>query len=252
LPETTDTTLAAAYGELLSVLAETPTVETFLDQVVALAARVVTPAAACGLTMRRDGHPVTVANSSPLAGQVDEIQYGADEGPCLDALRGGGAVEVDDLAVDGRWPRYQPHAVAHGVASSLSLPLAVDGQTIGALNLYSPQRHAFTDPERQHSVAFAAQCAAALTLTLRHADQAQVRRQLGDAMASRSIIDQAIGILMGQQRCTATEAFDLLRQASQHRNRKLRDIAADIITNVTGAPPQPPTTFRVIDDPDFD
>ena len=63
-------------------------------------------------------------------------------------------------------------------------------------------------------------------------------------MVSSSVIDQAIGILMGQQRCTASVAFDLLRQASQHRNRKLRDIAAEIITNVSGEPPQPRPSFR--------
>jgi hypothetical protein len=50
---------------------------------------------------------------------------------------------------------------------------------------------------------------------------------------------------MGQQRCTATAAFDLLRQASQHRNRKLRDVAADIITNITGEAPHPPANFKI-------
>jgi hypothetical protein len=63
-------------------------------------------------------------------------------------------------------------------------------------------------------------------------------------MVSSSIIDQAIGILMAQQRCTAAIAFDLLRRASQNRNRKLRDIAADIITKVSGAPPQPRPGFK--------
>jgi GAF domain-containing protein len=244
MARTPDTDLAAAYGQLLNLLTDSPDLDTFLDQVVVLAAQVVTPAAACGLTMRRDGQPFTVANSSPLAAQVDEIQYGADEGPCLDSLRGGHIVQVDDLPGDRRWGCYRPHAVAHGVVSSLSLPLAVDGQTVGALNLYSPQPAAFTGPARQHAEAFAAQCAAALTLLLRRTNQTEVQQQLGAAMASRSMIDQAIGILMGQQRCTATAAFDLLRQASQHRNRKLREVAADIITNVTGAPPQPPTEFR--------
>jgi GAF domain-containing protein len=241
---TSEYELAAAYGQLLNLLTDSPDLDTFLDQVVALAAQVVTPAAACGLTMRRDGQPFTVANSSPLAAQVDEIQYGADQGPCLDTLRSGHIVQVDDLPGDQRWDRYRPHAVAHGVVSSLSLPLTVEGRPVGALNLYSTQPAAFTGATRRHAEAFAAQCAAALTLVLRQANLSQVQQQLGAAMASRSIIDQAIGILMGQQRCTATDAFDLLRQASQHRNRKLRDIAADIITNVTGAPPAPPAEFR--------
>lgn len=65
---------------------------------------------------------------------------------------------------------------------------------------------------------------------------------------SSSVIDQAVGILMGQQRCNAATAFDLLRQASQNRNRKLRDIAAEIITNVSGEPPQPRPRFRTFPD----
>jgi GAF domain-containing protein len=244
MDHTAEYELAAAYGQLLNLLTDSPDLDTFLDQVVVLAAQVVTPAAACGLTMHRDGQPFTVASSSALAAQVDEVQYGAEQGPCLDTLRSGHIVQVDDLPGDQRWDRYRPHAVAHGVVSSLSLPLTVDGGPVGALNLYSPQPTAFTGPARQHAEAFAAQCSAALTLLLRQVNQAQVQQQLGAAMASRSIIDQAIGIFMGQQRCTASEAFDLLRQASQHRNRKLRDIAADIITNVTGVAPQPPADFR--------
>jgi GAF domain-containing protein len=247
MDEPSSTTLAAASAQLLNLLTGGPDLNRFLDRVVVLAAEVVTPAAACGLTIRRDGRPFTVASSSAVAAQVDEIQYGADEGPCLDSLRGGRAVQVDDLAADDRWDRYRPHAVAHGVGSSLSLPLAVDGQVLGALNLYSPQRAAFAGPARQHIEAFAAQCAAALALVLRQADQEELQRQLGAALASRSIIDQAIGILMSQQRCRADAAFDLLRQASQHRNRKLRDVAADIITNVTGSPPLPPAAFRTGD-----
>ncbi|MCW2640806.1 MAG: hypothetical protein JWP76_3112 [Dactylosporangium sp.] len=250
LPDTSGpVALTSAYGQLFGLLIDSPNVDAFLDEIVRLAAEVVTPAAACGMTVRRNGQPFTVSNSDDLAAQVDEIQYGAGEGPCLDALREGIVVQVDDLTQDERWDGYRPHAIAHGVVSSLSLPLAVGSQTVAALNLYSGQRAAFNGLDRQHAEAFAAQCAAALVLTLRQAHQAQVQQQLGEAMASRSIIDQAIGILMGQQRCNATAAFDLLRQASQHRNRKLRDIAADIITNITSEPPQPPTDFKTTTDP---
>jgi GAF domain-containing protein len=239
------TELITVYGQLLNLLTDSPDLDEFLDQVVTLAARVVTPAAACGLTTRRDGQPFTVANSNDLANQVDEIQYGADEGPCLETLRSGQIVEVVDLSTDERWKRYRRHALTHGVVSSLSLPLAVDGETIGALNLYSTQVGAFIGSARAYAEAFASQCAAALTLILRHSAQSEIQQQLAAALASRSVIDQAIGVLMGQQRCTAAEAFELLRQASQHRNRKLRELAADLITNVTGQAPQPPPEFRI-------
>ncbi|MFG3715227.1 GAF and ANTAR domain-containing protein [Micromonospora sp. NPDC049460] len=238
-----DSHLASAYGRLLALLVDSPHVDVFLDQVVRVAAEVVTPAVACGLTVRRDGGVFTVAASDDLAAQADEIQYGADEGPCLQALRSGRAVEVVDLREDGRWCRYREHALRLGIVSSLSLPMTVDGGTVGALNLYGTDPAAFDERARRQAVTFTDQATAALTVMLRQADQALLHRQLTDAMASRSVIDQALGVLMGQQRCTAAEAFALLRQASQHRNRKLRDVAAEIIKQVTGTSPQPAPGF---------
>jgi GAF domain-containing protein len=218
--------------------------DAFLDKMVRLAAELVTPAAACGLTVRRGGQPFSAACGNDLAAQVDELQYGMNEGPCLDALRGADVIQIDDLSQEERCTSYRPHAIAHGVVSSLSLPLIVDGENLGALNLYSATPAAFGGPQREQAEAFAGQCAAALMVSLRQVRQAQAQRQLAEAMVSSSVIDQATGILMGQQRCTAATAFDLLRQASQHRNRKLRDVAADIIANVSGQPPQPRPGFR--------
>jgi GAF domain-containing protein len=218
--------------------------DAFLDKMARLAAEVVTPVAACGITVRRDGHPFSAATSNDLAAQVDELQYGADHGPCLDAMRGGTVVQVDDLRRDERWDDYRPRAIALGVVSSLSLPLIVDGESLGALNLYAATPSPFAGPLRRDAEAFATQCAAALTVSLRQVRQARLQQQLAEAMVSSSVIDQAVGILMGQQRCTAVVAFDLLRQASQHRNRKLRDVAAEIVTNVSGQPPQPRPGFR--------
>lgn len=237
--------LVSAYERLLTLLAYSPDVDVFLDQVVRVAAEVVKPAVACGLTVRRDGGAFTAASSDDLAARADEIQYGADEGPCLDALRRSRIVEVTDLREDDRWCRYREHALQLGIASSLSLPVAVDGETVGALNLYATSPAAFTEAARRHAVAFTTQGATALSVILRQADQALLHQQLTDAMASRSVIDQALGVLMGQQRYTASEAFALLRQASQNRNRKLRDVAAKIITQVTGESPQPAPDFIV-------
>lgn len=235
--------LASAYRQLLALLADSLHVDVFLDHVVKVAAEVVSPAVACGLTMRRDGGAFTVASSGDLAADGDEIQYGADEGPCLEALRRERVVEVVDLREDRRWPRYREHALRLGIASSLSLPMTIDGDTLGALNLYATQPAAFTDTARRHALAFTDQATAALTVILRQADQSLLHQQLTDAMASRSIIDQALGVLMSQQRCTAKEAFALLRQASQHRNRKLRDVAAQVVKQISGEDPPPAPEF---------
>src|SRR5688500_12862387 len=91
-----------AYGSLVTLLVDSPQLDGFLGQVVRLAADVVTPAAAGGITFDREGRPVTAATSAPLAAEVDEIQYGADDGPCLDALRRGEVVVSDDLATETR------------------------------------------------------------------------------------------------------------------------------------------------------
>jgi GAF domain-containing protein len=112
-------------------------------------------------------------------------------------------IHVDDLTVDDRWDNYRPHALALGVASSLSLPLTVEGEILGALNLYGMVPGTLTEPHRDHAEGFAARSAAALTVSLRQVRQAQIQHQMAEAMVSSSLIDQAVGILMAQQRCGA-------------------------------------------------
>ena len=225
--------LAGALTELANLMLATPSVQQLLDDVAKLAAAVVWPAA-CGITLRRDRQPVTVASSGPLASLVDEDQYTAGEGPCLQSLTTGLVVTVTDLHAEGRWGTYTGRALSHGVRSSLSLPLVVDGESRGALNLYSPEPRAFGPAQMDRAQAFAAHTATALTLVTRQANQTQLTEQLRAALASRSVIDQAIGILMAQDRCAQREAFARLRRASQRQNRKLRDIAADVVEAVGG------------------
>ena len=235
-------TAGPGVPELVSLLLTTRSVEDFLGELARAAGRELD--ASCGITTRRDGRPVTVASSDALASQVDEVQYGGGQGPCLQSLATGEVVAVPDLAEERRWGGYPARALAYGIGSSLSLPLRSDGQTIAALNLYSRSAHAFDEPaELARATALAAQGSAVLGVALHQAQQAQLTEQLRAALSSRSVIDQAIGIVMAQQRCTASAAFAVLRGASQTRNRKLRDIATDIVTSVGGAP-EPPAAFN--------
>lgn len=232
---------AGALPELVSLMLSTSGVDDFLRELAAVAAASVDHAS-CGITLQRDGQPLTVASSDELASAVDEVQYGSGEGPCLESMGTGEVVDVPDMGAEQRWGGYVPHALGYGVASSLSLPLSAQGAPAGALNLYARTAHAFDDlGDRTRAASLAAQASAVLTVITRQAAQAQLTAQLRETLASRGVIDQAIGILMGQQRCSASAAFAVLRTASQHRNRKLRDIAADVITSATGAPPEPPS-----------
>lgn len=247
-----DDGLLGVVSSLHSLLLSSSDLETFLGQVAGLAARTVVPAAACGITTRYDHHPLTVAASDPRAALIDEQQYGAGNGPCLEAMRTGVLVQVPDQASDERWPAYRAEALDLGVKCVLSLPLRVD-ITYGALNLYGLDRpHTFGVEQVRRAELFAAQAATALALALRHLGQTELTNQLEQAIAARSVIDQALGLLMGQQHCDADAAFDLLRRHSQNGNRKIRDVAAELIERMSGHPAAPAREFERLDRPDPD
>jgi LytS/YehU family sensor histidine kinase len=122
-------------------------------------------------------------------------------------------------------------ASAHGVRSSLSLPLHGDGKVVGALNIYAMRPRAFGEQEQLTAGWFAAEASLALAPAVRMAERTEMSEHLQSALASRAVIDQALGVVMGQNRCTADEAFDILRMNSQNRNVKLRDVAVAVARN---------------------
>jgi GAF domain-containing protein len=151
---------------------------------------------------------------------------------------------VVDLAAETRWGAYRGHAIDQGVRSSLSVPISGGDDAAGALNLYSGSARSFGRAELRRAQRFADQATGALHLATRLADQTELNQNLRAAMATRSIIDQAIGVVMAQNRCDTDTAFALLRQASQNRNIKLWGVATDIVTAVGGVPakPSPPVS----------
>ena len=218
-------------GDLLALLASGGDLESFLGDLVDLAARQVPRADACGLTLARDATGVTVASTGPLAEQADERQYDVDSGPCLESMRTGTVVRVEDMATEERWAPYPERAAELGVRSSLSLPLVVEGRTSGALNLYATEPAVFTADDEATAVRWAGQATGALAVALRIADSDERADHLLGGLDTRTTIGQAVGLLMAQERCTAEQAFDLLRIASQRRNVKLRELAAGLVAS---------------------
>ncbi|MGW7281816.1 GAF and ANTAR domain-containing protein [Streptomyces sp. NPDC054844] len=219
-------------------LLETDSLEGFLDTLADHALTRTSAANGCGITISREGRFLTVASAGRTALDLDEKQYGLDDGPCLQALRTGEEVMVADMLGDQRWDSYPAHAVASGTRSSMSLPIAAHTHTAGALNLYSPKPDGFADADLAGLRLIAAQATGAIALAQRIADAQEFASDLETAMRSRSVIDQAIGAIMAQQRCDAEQAFGILRSASQNRNIKLRDLCRDLVTSIGGRPPQ--------------
>lgn len=235
--------LIDVFQRLQSLLLVSSGIQPFLQQLAGLATTAADQSLSCGITARRDGHPLTVASSDDRAIALDETQYDLGDGPCLHALATGQQVLMVALDHDTRWPTYRARARTQGLECSLSLPLTANGGTVGALNLYGFAPGIFTTAVRHRCELFAAQASGALQLNLTRAADQEILDQLEQALVSRTVIDQAMGILMGQQRCTADQAFDLLRRRSQQSQQKLHDVAADLIVRATGQTPQPGKAF---------
>ena len=228
------------HGALLS----TQSVEQFLHEMAVMAASRVGGGLSCGMTMQPSGRPVTVACSDQVAARVDEVQYELDDGPCLHAMRDGSVVRIEDTMEKARWPEFEAQAASHGIRSCLALPLIAEGKPVGALNLYSRQASAFGAAEARRAENFAGNASGALSLAMRLASHAALIEQLRSSLTSRTVIDQALGIIMAREQCNQARAFAILRSASQNSNVKLRDIAGAVVTSVTGEPPQSAPPFE--------
>ena len=231
--------LATAYAELHNLILDGPDVVDFLHGLAGLAAAIV-PGTRCGITLRRDGQVASVAGSDDVAMRMDEIQYLQGRGPCLEAMNTSRRVDVRDISAEDRWGDYRAHALANGIQSVVSLPLTVGGDSIGAINLFGSSTAAFTEPDVARAQAFTDQAGTALTILLRQASRITLDDQLREALATRAVIDQALGILMYAQKITSREAFEILRHASQTGNRKVSVIAAEVVQTMTGHPAEAP------------
>lgn len=162
--------------------------------------------------------------SGDLPARIDAIQTELHEGPCLSSAYEDKTVRVPNLGSEERWPRFSPRAYAAGAGSMMSFQLYVEGNNLGALNLYSRHANAFTDESEHIGLLVAAHAAVAFA-------EAQRTEQLTEALSTRDLIGQAKGILMERHKLTAQQAFLLLSRASQDTNKKLRDVADQLVNS---------------------
>ena len=206
-----------------------------LQEITRTATRLVPGADGASITTYQNGRPAAPAFSDQWAKELDELQFAESEGPCLDAARTGNLFRIRDLAAETRWPAYTERAVRLAARSMVSIPLHADGVNFGAMNFYSRDVDAFTGEAvalAQILAGHAGHASQVASAFFHHRDLAE---QLREAIRSRAVIDQAIGVLMAQRKVTADAAFGLLREASQHLNVKLRLVAQDVLH--TGALP---------------
>lgn len=210
-------------------------VEAFLTKLVTIAGHSLSAEddeVLCGVTLLRARSKITVASNSPDAQKMDEVQYEFNDGPCLRAAREGTVHYVSDFDREERFPEYSRAIAGHGMKSALGVPIPLEGEATAALNFYSPLVNAFSDQAIEAAQRFAEEVSASLRLAVRIARLTESSADMKAAMESRTTIDLAVGVIMGQNRCSQDAAMSILKSASSARNIKLRDVAASVLQSL--------------------
>jgi GAF domain-containing protein len=231
--------LASSLAELGQFVVSEKSLRQTLQRVAELTVRAVYGADGAGVTWMVGPKPATITAAGEFVRRIDEIQYTLGEGPCLQAYAEQEPVLIGDLAEQGpsRWPRFTPAALGHGVGGVVAAPLTVRGSRLGALNIYALQAGVFDAESAGTATVFAEHAAVVLANAEAFTRAEQAAINLGEALTSRAVIDMAKGIIMARTGCTPAQAFDQLRVISQTSDRKLRDVAADLVAEVSGGPP---------------
>ncbi|MCU1571977.1 MAG: response regulator receiver protein [Micrococcaceae bacterium] len=227
-------------NHLQDLVLKSSDVHELLDELVRFSTTaLVEPAPAfSSITLMRGQKPMTVASSAERAIQLDETQYRSGDGPCLTAIRERTIINVPDVSKEDRWPDYRAASRRVGVASSLSVPLVLEGDTQAGLNMYSTKTQGFNAQDIGTIEAYALRVTKVLRLAVRISQLREVKTHLVAAVKSRTIIDQAVGAIMARNRCDRATAVKTLNIAAKVREREVADVAASVLASI----PENPTT----------
>jgi GAF domain-containing protein len=203
--------------------------EDLLTQVATYAVQAIPGADGAGLTLLEQDRADTIVATAPFVTEIDDIQYGMNQGPCISAAREGETILSGSLGADQRWPRFGGRVARLGVHSALSLPLITPDGVVGAMNIYAHGKSAFDDRAAKLGQIFAGPAAIAVQNAHVLAQTRRLANQLQSALEVRGVIDRAVGILMSRSGSTEHEALERLRSLSQHEHRKLAEVARQIV-----------------------
>lgn len=229
-----DQELGANISSLGALLMRQRPLTATLTHVAAYAAGAIPGADGAGLTLLEDGRADTIVASEPFVVAVDDVQYRLKEGPCLSAVATARTQVSASLGGEARWPRFGPRAGRLGVHSALSLPLVVNGDVIGALNVYGHDVNAFDELSVRAGESFARPAAVTVANAQALEESRRLVELLDRAMENRTVTDYAIGIIMSRTGAGPDEALAQLRQSAQTSSTKLVDVATRLVDQAVG------------------
>jgi GAF domain-containing protein len=227
--------LQASLAALAGLVTGSQGLDELLGRVATFAANAIPGAEGAGVTLLKvegTAHRVAaLAASHPFVAEIDEIQYvTVEEGPCITAAVERRTVRTGSLTGERMWPRFGPRVGRLGVHSALSLPLVLPpGETVGAINVYAHRKNAFGEHAAHLGELFATPAAVAVHNAQLLTQAQALAAQLQQALSTRPVIDQAIGLMRGRTGATAEEAFARLREISQNEHVKLAAVAQRIV-----------------------
>jgi GAF domain-containing protein len=224
-----DDDLGVSLVNLSRLLTGNESLEATLTRVAEYAVRAIPGADGVGLTVLEADRPNTMVASAPFVREVDAVQYGLGEGPCITAVAERRVVRSGSLGGATAWPRFGPRIGRLGVHSVLSLPLLLPDAVVGALNVYAHPKDAFDDRATELGQLFATPAATSVHNALVLERSRRLVGQLNDALTNRATIDQALGIVMSRTGVSTEEAFDRLRAISQTEHLKVAEVARRIV-----------------------
>lgn len=228
---------ATEFGAMLVALGgpldDADEVTVLLQRAVEVAAQVIDGVDSAGVTITLGPTIFTAVHTDERTLTVDEHQYSSGIGPCLDAARTRRTVRVDVAKSAERWPEFAAAARAEGVRSFLAAPLHTADVALGALNLYGRERDAFTHVDEKLIGVLTSTVSRAIGDYARFKSASDVAEALRWSIDNRAPIEQAKGILMAVHGIDADAAFDTMRRHSQSSNRKLRDIAVELVATTS-------------------
>ena len=233
-PETIDSTdslLAQRLVELADTLVDDYDVVELLDKLVHSCVDLLPVSESGLLLLNHQGHLEVLASTSEATRVVELLQLqGVEGGPCVECVKTGRPVEVEDLTqARQRWPRFTAQAASVGFQSVHAVPMRLRNEVIGGLNLFSTGQPTLTEHERRVAQALA-DVATIGILQQRSVNRSSlVAEQLQTALTRRVVIEQAKGVLAEYGRIGMEEAFAALRNFARSSNLKLSDVAESLV-----------------------
>ncbi|MFC0625572.1 GAF and ANTAR domain-containing protein [Kribbella deserti] len=212
---------ARTFAELAMELHGAPSVTETVEAALDFAVQAVR-CAHSGLMLAEGARLCTGAVTDPAVEAIYRWERAAGDGPALTALREQITIGVRDTRAETRWVGWSNVVTALGIGSVLHTPLAIGAETVGVLSLYAGRIDAFGNDDLAIAHILARHASIAVAAA-RH------QESMVQAVDARKLIGQAMGVLMMKFDVDEQRAFAILKRYSQHHNRKLREVAQEVV-----------------------